>query len=108
MSETDQTLAKIGLFAGLTPDEVKKLGGRCTWRLYKADQEVLGHHEQSRAVYFVAQGSVRATVFTASGTEVAFRDIGAGEFFGELSAIDGQTRSAAIVAQSESLVSVVI
>ena len=102
--EAERTLAGIGLFAGLEPSQIDELGRRCAWRRYPAGQEIVGHDEPSTAVYFVVGGGVRATVYTASGKQVSFRDIGGGEFFGELGAIDGQPRSASVVALKDSLV----
>ena len=45
-----------------------------------------------------------ATVFTAGGKKVTFRDISAGEVFGEWSAIDNHPRSSSVVALSDAFV----
>lgn len=50
------------------------------------------------------QGAVNVVNFSASGREVAFATIEAGDCFGELAAIDGKPRSASVVAIRESLV----
>jgi CRP-like cAMP-binding protein len=51
-------------------------------------------------VFFVISGSVRVMIQSA-GREVLLRQIEAGEFFGELAAIDGQPRSSGIVATTD-------
>jgi len=51
-------------------------------------------------VFFVVSGSVRVMIQSA-GREVMLRQIIAGEFFGELAAIDGQPRSSGIVATTD-------
>jgi len=51
-------------------------------------------------VFFVVSGSVRVMIQSA-GREVLLRQIDAGEFFGELAAIDGQPRSSGIVATTD-------
>ena len=104
MGEAEGTLAGVGLFVGLEPHEVDELGRQCTWRRHAAGHEVVGHNEPSTAVDFVVEGGVRAAVFTASGKQVSFREIGRAEFFGELAASDGQTRSATIVATHDFLI----
>jgi CRP-like cAMP-binding protein len=44
---------------------------------------------------------VRISFYAPDGTEVGFRDMRRGEIFGEIAAIDGQTRSASVVALTD-------
>lgn len=60
--------------------------------------------DESSDVYFVLNGRVRATIYSLGGKEVAFRDIGTGLQFGDLSAIDGEPRSANVVTLEDSLI----
>ena len=61
------------------------------------------HEDVSTDVYFVVSGKVRVTIYSRTGKEVAFRDLGAGEMFGDLSAIDGRPRTANVVTLEESV-----
>ena len=64
-----------------------------------ADGETLVDFEdQSTDVYFIVAGEVRVLLRTAAGKEVILADLKAGEFFGELAAIDGIPRSANVTA----------
>jgi CRP/FNR family transcriptional regulator, cyclic AMP receptor protein len=76
---------------------------RCRWRRAEAGQQILDRASDSRDVYFVVEGSVRAVDFSSSGREVVYAVIGAGGHFGELSAIDGLGRSASVVAVEDCL-----
>ena len=97
--EKRAALARVDLFRGLaTPGDLDALVDLCTWRSYARDQQVIDQDSGGRDVHFVARGRVRVTIFAASGQEVAFRDLGEGKSFGELSAIDGLSRSASVVA----------
>ncbi len=99
MTETTApTLARIGLLRGLDPAEVRRLGTRVSWRRWAAGEQIIGFGDESTDVYFVVAGDVRVLVHSPTGKVVILRDIRAGEFFGELAAIDGQPRSAAIEA----------
>ncbi len=98
------TLSAIEPFRGLPAADLEALARRCRWRRYGPGQQVVGHQEQSRDVFFVVSGLVRVTLYSLSGKEVTFRDLSAGEMFGELAAIDGQPRSANVIALADSLI----
>jgi CRP-like cAMP-binding protein len=52
----------------------------------------------------VVSGKVRAIVYSPTGKAVAFRDIGSGDLFGEIAAIDGKPRSATVEAIDKSCI----
>jgi CRP/FNR family transcriptional regulator, cyclic AMP receptor protein len=93
-----ETLRHIPLFRQLSDEEVWRLDTQCLWRRYEAKQQILGYGENGRDIFFVVSGLVRALIRTNGSREVILGDIGAGQYFGELAAIDGQPRSASIVA----------
>lgn len=104
MANDQAGLTVIKVLADLPAEVLERLGQRCRWRRYGAGQQILGHLEGSHDVYFIVEGTVRATAFSLAGKEVQYRDIGSGEVFGEYSAIDDQPRSADVVALEGSLV----
>lgn len=93
-------LRRVELLSHLAPEDLEALAKRCQWRRFDRNQLLLAHKDDSTDIFFVIEGRVRATIFSFAGKEVAFRDIPAGEIFGELSAIDAQPRSANVVALS--------
>jgi CRP/FNR family transcriptional regulator, cyclic AMP receptor protein len=97
-------LERIGIFRDLDPREIERLTRRVNWRNYKAHQQIIGHQEASTDVYFMVAGTVRVILFSSAGKEVAFRDIHAGECFGEFAAIDGAPRSANVVALTDVMI----
>jgi CRP-like cAMP-binding protein len=92
------SLRGIRLLRSLSDAELAGLEQRCRWRRYSPGQQILDRTSDNRDVFFVVEGSVRAVDFSPSGREVVYAVIGAGGHFGELSAIDGLERSAAVVA----------
>src|SRR4030095_9216937 len=84
------TLRHVPLFRSLTDDERHRLDTQCFWPRYEAKQHILGHGEGGTDVFFVISGVVRALIHGSGGRDVILGDIGSGEFFGELAAIDGQ------------------
>lgn len=93
-------LAVIGLLDGMTPADRDKLETQCTWSRYKKDSVILDRESTSRDVFFVTEGEVQVVNFTLSGRPIAYAALRAGDYFGELSAIDGLKRSANVVAAS--------
>lgn len=94
------------LLGGQNGKVAKALEKLCRWRRYAEGEKVFDRDDTSGDVYFVVEGSVRAIDHAESGQEVVFVDIGVGEVFGELSAIDGQPRSAMIYALEDCVLAV--
>lgn len=101
---TAETLAGIDYFACLPAPTRERLAERFRVRRYEAGQLVLAQGEASDDVSFVVSGRIRVMHFSASGRETAFRILGPGECFGDLAVIDGQARSADVVAHESALV----
>lgn len=81
----------------LSDAERAALVARLVTRRYRRGETVIEQSDASRDVFFVLSGLARATILSAEGKVVAYRDVGAGAIFGELSAIDGAPRSASVV-----------
>ena len=95
------TLARFKLFEGIAAAELRALEQRCRFRHYQRGLAIIDYQENANDVFFIVNGKVRVTIYSTAGREVAFHDLEAGELFGELSAIDGNPRSAAVVALSD-------
>lgn len=100
---TAETLLSLNLFRDLSAPERNALAAHCRAHRYSKGQQILAYEDQSRDVFFVVSGQVRATIYTASGREVTFRDLGAGEDFGGLSALDSQPRASSVIALSDTM-----
>lgn len=91
-------LEAITLLANLEPTERERIAKCCRWRTCAKDETLVERASEDRDVYFLVSGSVRIVNFSLSGRPVAYASLAAGEFFGELAAIDGAPRSASVVA----------
>ena len=101
MNRKTETLARIGLFRSLNTGEIAPLDTQCSWLRASRNQWLIDYQDTSNDVFFVVSGTVRVKLQAVSGREVLLRLIGAGEFFGELAAIDNQPRSAGIIAVTD-------
>lgn len=56
---------------------------------------------QAGDVFLVEEGKAQVLLYAPNGREVTVRDLGPGAVFGELSALDGEPRSASVVAVTD-------
>ena len=103
MSEsTAQLLRNIIAFKALPEASLNEIARYSEQRLYEPEQTVIAYGEQSTTVFFLLSGAVRATMFTQQGREISYQDLGVGEMFGELAAIDHLPRSTSVIARKQS------
>jgi CRP/FNR family transcriptional regulator/CRP/FNR family cyclic AMP-dependent transcriptional regulator len=62
---------------------------------------VYEHDENDRSFFIIVNGRVHVTVLTSEGKQAILASLGKGEFFGEMSILDGEPRSATVIAATE-------
>ena len=93
-----ESLAGIRFFESLTPEQLRLVEDKCSWRRAAGGEEIFNRDTDSHDVFFVTAGKVRVVNYSLSGREVAYATAEAGDYFGELSALDGEPRSASVFA----------
>jgi CRP-like cAMP-binding protein len=104
--QSPNQLASVELLSGLAPEALQRLEQGCMWRRYKRGEEIVARDSDSRDLFVVITGSVEVANFSTTGREIAYATIPAGEYFGELSALDNLPRSATVSAAEDTLVAV--
>ncbi|MEM9279809.1 MAG: Crp/Fnr family transcriptional regulator [Pseudomonadota bacterium] len=102
-----ENLSDIPLFSSLDRAEGERLGKSCLWKDYDAHEVVIDLDEESADVRFIVSGLVRVINRFSVGKEVILGEMEPGHFFGELAAIDGETRSANITTLYRSRICIV-
>lgn len=87
-------LCNIPFFSSLDEKLGEEYAKQCIWKEYEENELVIDIDEETSDVRFVISGLVRIISRLSIGKEVILGEMGPGDFFGELAAIDGQTRSA--------------
>jgi CRP-like cAMP-binding protein len=87
-------LCNIPFFSSLDEKLGEEYAKQCIWKEYDENELVIDIDEETSDVRFVISGLVRIISRLSIGKEVILGEMGPGDFFGELAAIDGQTRSA--------------
>jgi CRP/FNR family cyclic AMP-dependent transcriptional regulator len=94
--------ARIAFFKDVADLEFEKFERHCLWRRFEDGETVVDYEDQSSDVYFIVSGEVRVLIRTPAGKEIILAEMRAGQFFGELSAIDTVKRSANVTALTRS------
>ncbi len=90
-------LDNIQLLESLGAEARDALETCCQWRRFAKGEEVFSRNSDNRGLAMIVEGSVDVINYSMTGRPVAYGTLGAGDYFGELSAIDGEPRSASIV-----------
>lgn len=88
----------IPLLEGL-PDDLRAWAEpQCRWKQVEAHDLIVDYGDESNEVIFIITGQVRVLMSSAYGRHVILNHLDRGDFFGEMSAIDGRSRSASVIA----------
>jgi CRP-like cAMP-binding protein len=99
-------LKNIPLFKHLKDSQLKELAARCKSVHYKKGDAVFQKTDPSTDLYIVNSGKLKAVLIDEEGDEIVLAQFEKGAFFGELSLLDGKGRSATIVTEKDSELSV--
>ena len=103
MSKTDH-LRNVPIFTDLTDSDLTKIASKMVPRVYKKGQMILLEESTGETFFIITQGAVKVTRLSADGREVILAILGESDFFGEMSLLDGEGRSANIVANEDAKV----
>jgi CRP/FNR family cyclic AMP-dependent transcriptional regulator len=88
------TLRSVPLFASLDSKATARLGEYLTIHDYPTAAVIFRSRDPGDAMYIIDLGKIRISITDADGNEVTLAELGPGEFFGEMSMLDGRGRSA--------------
>ena len=90
----EQALAGVVFLEPLSTVERRQLAEQITRQTFATEETIIRHGDPGESFYIVASG--RLSVSTAGGVEVAL--LGPGDYFGEMSLMTGESRSATVTA----------
>ena len=95
------TLSQIRGLSGLPEGALQELARTFRAHTYRSGEKLAERGQIADHVYFVISGHLRVLNYSSAGRMVRYAALGPGDFFGELAAIDGQPRSATVVAEDD-------
>ncbi len=96
MSKTDH-LRNVPIFTDLSDSDLTKISTKMVSREYEKGQIILLEESMGETFFIITRGTVKVTRLSDDGREVILAILGESDFFGEMSLLDGEGRSANIV-----------
>jgi len=90
----------LPLFADLTTSDFSGISVDFAEQTLNAGQTLFDQGDTSFDVYFSLSGTLLAVYWTTHGREIVYARFPTGAYFGELAAMDGTSRSLAVIAKS--------
>lgn len=89
-------LRQVGLFDGLSDRDLRELESVVRERSFRKNEVIFHAQEPGNALFVIKRGRVKISMDDRSGKEIILRILEAGDFFGEMSLLDGEPRSATV------------
>ena len=91
-------LKNVPLFSSMAPGELSQLAGIAEEVVYATNTPIITQGEHGDAMYLIAEGTIKIHVGDEELAQLTVRD-----YFGEMSILDGEPRSASATAASDCL-----
>jgi len=101
-SRYHDVLKRITLFSDLEKDQIDALAQVAKSRVYPKGSIIIYEGDTGDALlYLIIEGRAKVTLISDEGREIILATLKTGDFFGEMSLLDGAPRSATIVAMED-------
>lgn len=99
--EMIKILSRIDFLQDLNDKEIKDLASRVKLLKYAPGEEIIRQGEEGDSFYIIKSGKVQVSVQNEQGETFLDKELQTGNFFGEISVLTGEPRSATVRAISE-------
>jgi CRP/FNR family cyclic AMP-dependent transcriptional regulator len=100
-------LKGVPLLSSLSEKEVKDISDKIILKEVRKNETILSEEDTNRFMYIIVFGKVKVLKTTDDGRDTIIALHKSGEFFGEMSLIDGRTEPATVVAMEDSLIGII-
>jgi CRP/FNR family transcriptional regulator, cyclic AMP receptor protein len=102
-SDLKAFLVATPFFGGISDASLDLLVSMLVERRFEAGATVVAEGEQGRSMFIVHTGNLVVNKLSHSGRAIRIAELKPGDFFGEMTLIEMQNRSAAVVAESSTV-----
>jgi len=92
-------LSTVSIFSDVNINDLDNMLKICTTRKYPKGSMIILEEEYGDKLFIVRSGTVKITRVNDEGKEVILALLGSSEIFGEMAILDGESRSANVLAQ---------
>lgn len=103
---TPELYRQVPLFAGLEDEDIGSLIAITSRRRYPKDSVVFFENDLGDSLFMILSGRVKVTILSDDGREIILSMLGERDFFGEMSLLDNEPRSATAIAVQDTEVAV--
>ncbi len=96
-------LKKVPAFRNFSKENLEQIVDNFKIRHVRKNEAIFYQSDASTELYIILMGKVTVTLQGKGGEEFILTDLSKGDFFGELSLIDGKSRSATVAASEDSV-----
>jgi len=96
-----ERLNRVSIFAPLSDEEIEKLAGSSTTRIYAPGEAIVRQGQEGNSMFVIIRGAVKVQV-PEKDYQKTISTLGENDFFGEMSLLTGEPRTANVIAVSES------
>ena len=96
--EKIELLQSVSIFWDLNEDELGHIANKMVAKHFENGNYIFLEDSEGEQCFFVLEGSVKVTRLSKDGREVILAMLNEGDFFGEMSLLDGESRSANVIA----------
>ena len=93
-----ELLQSVSIFWDLNEDELGHIADKMVAKHFENGNYIFLEDSEGEQCFFVLEGSVKVTRLSKDGREVILAMLNEGDFFGEMSLLDGESRSANVIA----------
>jgi CRP-like cAMP-binding protein len=94
-------LQSVPLFARLGEGSLEAILRLTRRRKFRKDEVIFHENEVGDSLFIILRGRVKVAIFGDDGKEVTLSTLSEGDFFGEMSLLDQEPRSATTIAEEE-------
>ncbi|MBV9241195.1 MAG: mechanosensitive ion channel family protein, partial [Acidobacteria bacterium] len=96
-----ERLNRVSIFSPLSDDEIEKLADSCSTRVYAPGEAIVRQGQEGNSMFVITRGSVKVQI-PEKDYQKTINTLGENDFFGEMSLLTGEPRSANVIAVVES------
>ncbi len=103
----NEFLKKTQLFSSLADNDIDNIISKLVVKQFRKNETILYEADTNKYMYLILSGKVKVVRTTEDGKEIILAMHQSGNFFGEMSLIDGKTTPASVMATTDSLIAII-